>query len=168
MEDLAPCPATVRNLWKSSGIFGTLQKLSLSLEHTHISTFGKFGRFNLDLIILYKTLRLYNFWEPAVESILAFPFFYKWKKESKQYFLSYMWCIMNFQNKTVRGTLLAFTTTSHYSTHLSSSSKLSHPCFLQNTFKTWFIAMARKYPPASLLFLWLHWMYEDSVARTLW
>ena len=76
---------------------------------------------------------------------------------------------MNFQNKTVKGTLLAFTTTSQYSTHLSSSSKLTLILvFLQNTFKTWFIAMARKYPPASLLFLWLHWMYEDSVARTLW
>lgn len=134
----------------------------------HTLNFGKFGRFNLDLMILYKTSRLCNFWEPAVESILAFPFYKLWKKESKQFFLSCMWCIMNFQNKTVKGTLLAFTTTSHYSTHLSSSSKLSHPCFLQNTFKTWFTAMARKYPPASLLFLWLHWMYEDSVARTLW
>lgn len=75
---------------------------------------------------------------------------------------------MNFQTKTVRGTLLAFTTISLYSTHLLSSSKVSHPYFLQNTFKNWFIAMARKYPPTSLLFLWLDWMYEDSVARTLW
>ena len=74
MQDLAPCPTTFHNLWKSSGIFGTLQKLSLSLQHMHISTFGKFGRFNLDLMILYKTSRLCHFWEPAVESILAFPF----------------------------------------------------------------------------------------------
>lgn len=49
MQDLAPCPTTFHNLWKSLGIFGTLQKLSLSLQHMHISTFGKFGRFNLDL-----------------------------------------------------------------------------------------------------------------------
>jgi len=80
MEDLAPCPTTFHNLWKFSGIFGTLQKLSLSLQHMHILTFGKFDRFNLDLMILYKTLRLCNFWEPAVESILAFLFNKLWRK----------------------------------------------------------------------------------------
>lgn len=71
MQDLAPCPTTFHNLWKSSGIFGPLQKLSLSLQHMHTLNFGKFGRFNLDLMILYKTSRLCNFWEPAIESILA-------------------------------------------------------------------------------------------------
>lgn len=52
----------------------------------HISTFGKFGRFNLDLMILYKTSRLCNFWEPAVESILAFPFYKLWKKKKANNF----------------------------------------------------------------------------------
>lgn len=86
MQDLAPCPTTFHNLWKSSGIFGTLQKLSLSLQHMHTLNFGKFGRFNLDLMILYKTSRLCNFWEPAIESILAFPFYKLWKKRKQAIF----------------------------------------------------------------------------------
>lgn len=75
-------------------------------------------------MILYKTLRLCNFWEPAVESILAFPFNKLWRKRKQTIFSSHL-CDVSWIFKTRQLEALL-----HYSTHLSSSNKVSHPCFV--------------------------------------